>query len=125
MALARRAVREPPLRDARQFALRRSRKHCSTARLLDCSTPVAGLTDDLAVAHADDAVAAVADAGVVRDEDEGETLALVQVAHQVHDLVGGLAVEGARRLIRPDDRRVVDERAGDGDALPLAAGEFR
>ena len=38
------------------------------------------LIDDLAVAHLHDAVAAVADAGVVGDEHAGQTVALVQLA---------------------------------------------
>ena len=81
--------------------------------------------DDQAVAHVDDAVAARADAGIVGDDDEGLALLRVELLHEAHDLVGGLRVERAGRLVGPDDRRVVDERAGDGDALALAAGELR
>ena len=40
------------------------------------------------------------------------------------DLLGVLAVEIAGRLVRPHDRRVVDERARDRHALALAAGEL-
>ncbi len=40
-------------------------------------------------------------------------------------LDGGLAlrVDGRERLVEDEDRRVTEERAGDGDALALAAGE--
>ena len=42
----------------------------------------------------------------------------------VHDLVGGLRVEVAGRLVGQQDRRVVDQRARDRHALLLAAGEL-
>ena len=42
---------------------------------------------------------------------------------EAEDRVGGLGVEVAGGLVGGEDRRVVGERAGDGDALLLAAGE--
>ena len=80
--------------------------------------------DDLAVDHADDAVGRAADADVVGDDQERQAALAVQPAHQLDDLLGVLAVEVAGRLVGPDDRRVVDERAGDRHALALAAGEL-
>ena len=38
--------------------------------------------------------------------------------------IAGLGVEVAGGLVGEDDGRAVDERAGDGDALALAAGEL-
>ena len=43
---------------------------------------------------------------------------------KVHDLHGGLRVEGAGGLVREDDIGVVDKRSRDGDALHLTAGEL-
>jgi hypothetical protein len=55
---------------------------------------------------------------------ERQAALTVEPPHQRHDLGCVLAVEVAGRLVGPDDRRVIDERSGDGRALPLAAGEF-
>ena len=41
-----------------------------------------------------------------------------------HDLDAGLRVEIPGRLVGEQNRGVVDERAGDRDALALAAGEL-
>ena len=60
---------------------------------------------------------------VVRDEDEGDAaLALDALELELH-LTAELEVERAERLIEQEDVGAVDERAGDGDALLLAAGE--
>ena len=42
----------------------------------------------------------------------------------IHDLHGGLGVERAGRLVGKQDIRIVHKRAGDGDALHLAAGHL-
>ena len=44
---------------------------------------------------------------------------------QVHDDLGALGIERRRRLVGENDARPVGERAGDGDALRLAAGKLR
>jgi len=62
----------------------------------------------------------------VRDDERGAlppVLARHQVVERPLDLALGLRVEGARRLVQDQDGRVLQERAGDGDPLPLAAGE--
>ena len=41
---------------------------------------------------------------------------------RVQDLVAGLAVEVAGRLVAKQDRGIGDDGAGDADALLLAAG---
>ena len=58
----------------------------------------------------------------MRDHDD-ETVAC-DLGEQVHDLHAGLGVEGAGGLVGEQDFRVVDEGAGDGDALHLAAREL-
>src|SRR5436190_2078029 len=48
----------------------------------------------------------------------------MQIAEQVQDLPAGLGVEVSRRLIGEEERRFVDQRAGDRHALALAAGQL-
>jgi hypothetical protein len=45
----------------------------------------------------------------------------VQPLEHPHDLDAGLRVEIPGRFVREQDRRIVDERPGDGDALALTA----
>ncbi len=59
---------------------------------------------------------------VVADEQDAET-ALAQPLDEVEHLGGLLDAECRGRLVEDDDLRLADERAGDGDDLPLAAGE--
>ena len=58
---------------------------------------------------------------IVRDHDDGLVVPLVERLQEVQDLVPGLAVEVARRLVAEQQRRVGDDRARDADALLLAA----
>ena len=67
--------------------------------------------------------AAVGYAGIVRDHDNRPAGRVEFVQHLQNELAG-LAVEVAGRLVREQDRRIVDQRAPDGDALLLTAGEF-
>ena len=58
------------------------------------------------------------------DVDEGDAdLGLDALELQLH-LAAQLEVEGAERLVEQQHLGVVDQRAGDGDALLLAAGEL-
>ena len=49
----------------------------------------------------------------------------VELLQQRHDLEARRRIERAGRLVGEDQLRVVDQRARDGDALLLAAGELR
>ena len=60
----------------------------------------------------------------MRDEEEGQVELRLQVFHQVDDLRLDGDVEGRDRLVGNDEARVEDERAGDADALALAAREL-
>src|SRR4249919_1348636 len=82
------------------------------------------LADDLAVDHADDPVGRAADGDVVGHDQERQALLAVQPSHQRDDLLGVLAVQVARRLVGPDDRRVVDEGPRDRRTLALTAREL-
>ena len=61
---------------------------------------------------------------VVRDHDDGLAVLPAQRPQQIENLVGGLAIEVAGRLVADQERRVGHQRAGDGDALLLAAREL-
>jgi hypothetical protein len=63
------------------------------------------------------------DVGLVGDEDDGVALGL-EIVEEGHDLDAGLGVEVAGGLVGEDDGGVVDQGAGDGDALALSAGEL-
>ena len=63
------------------------------------------------------------DVGLVGDENDG-VASLIKAFEQRHDLFAGLGIEVAGWLVGQDDRRIVDQRAGDCDPLALPAGEF-
>ena len=48
---------------------------------------------------------------------------LQDAAHGALDLVFGVAVDGAGRIVQHEDARVAEKGAGNGNALALAAGE--
>jgi len=60
----------------------------------------------------------------VGDGDEDRVFFAVEFQHQVGDGIGCVAVEVACGLVGENQWGFVDEGAGDGDALTLAAGEF-
>ena len=64
------------------------------------------------------------DAEIVRDEEVGQAELALQVAEQVEDLRLHRDVERRDRLVADDDLGLERERAGDADALALAAGEL-
>ena len=63
------------------------------------------------------------DVFLVRDDDDGVAFPR-KLLEQRHDFRAGLGIEIAGRLVGQQDGRLVDQRAGDGDALALAAGKF-
>ena len=78
-----------------------------------------------AVGHAHQAAAALGELEIVGDEDQRRLPPPLQAEQQIDHLLAGLAVEIAGRLVGEDDLRARAERAGDGDALLLAARELR
>src|SRR4051812_9395422 len=75
--------------------------------------------------HHGDAIGDVLHHGeVVRDKDIGEAEPVLQVAKQIEDLRADRNVERGHRLVADDEFRFYRQRARDGDALALAAGEF-
>ena len=61
---------------------------------------------------------------VVGDHDDGHVLLLVDLVEERHDLVAGLLVEVAGRLVGEQERRIVAERTRHGHALAFAAGKL-
>src|SRR6056297_2156673 len=81
--------------------------------------------DQLALVHDADIVGDEVDhAQVVRDEQVGQPELLLQVQQQVEDLGLDRDVERRDRFVADQELRVDGERAGNTDALALAAGEF-
>ena len=70
------------------------------------------------------AIGAGDDVHVVRHHDDSQPVLPVQVAEQADDLAAGVGVEVAGRLVGQEDARPIDEGAGDGGPLHLAAGQL-
>ena len=84
-----------------------------------------GVFDDAAEIHHRDAVADVLDhREIVGDEQIGEPELALQVHQQIEHLRLDRDVERGHRLVADDQLRLQRERAGDADALALAAGEL-
>ena len=79
--------------------------------------------DDPAEVHDGDAIADMAhDPQIVRDQQQRETEAALQIDEQVDDLRAQRRIEGRRRLVAHQEPGLEQQRARDDDALKLAAG---
>ena len=76
------------------------------------------------VAETDDPFGVRGDVVLVRHHDDRASL-VVQPGEQLHDLQGRFRVQVAGGFIRQNEIRIVDQAAGDGHALLLAAGQLR
>ncbi len=83
---------------------------------------VAAGLDDLARLDHQDAVRVHDGGEPVRDHDGGAALA--ELGDRLLHVPLGFGIERGGRFIEQDDGRVLDQRARDGDALALAAGEL-
>src|SRR5471030_1751208 len=87
--------------------------------------PIVGLVGhDLAVLERDDARAVFGDLRLVRDEHDRDAALVLEPLEDVHHLDARAAVEIAGWLVGEENRRVVEQRARDRDALLLAAGQL-
>src|ERR1700733_3089586 len=82
------------------------------------------LDGQLAVAHRAEALRAPGDGAVVGDHDHRQAVVLPELLKQGDDLVAGVLVEVAGRLVGEQHLGLLDQRAGDRDALLLAAGQL-
>src|SRR5215472_7883448 len=79
---------------------------------------------DRPIAHVDDAVAVCGRLGIVGNHQHRLTQLFVGLAKHVQDDLRILRVEIAGRLIGQHDGRLIDEGAGEGHSLLLAAAQF-
>ena len=86
--------------------------------------PVGQLGDPAQVHHRDPVADVLDDAHVVGDEQVGQPELALELLEQVEDLGLDRDVERGDRLVADDEVRLEHERAGDPDALALAAGEL-
>ena len=82
-----------------------------------------GVADHAAVAEADEPRGEAGHIRLVGHDHDGGALA-IEFLHERHQFERGAAVERAGRLVGEQHLGVVHQRAGDGDALLLAAGEL-
>ena len=81
--------------------------------------------DHLALLHDDDAVAdVVGGRKIVRDVDDRDAELVAQSLEQVDDRHPQRGIDHRHRLVGDDQPRAGDQRAGDRDALQLAAGKL-
>ena len=78
----------------------------------------------MAVAEAEDAVAAAGELKVVGYEDAGESVFAVEALEEGEDAFGGLGVEIAGGFVGQQEFGLGDEGAGYGEALLFPAGEL-
>src|SRR5437016_2104161 len=74
-----------------------------------------------AIVQTNHPLTAMCDGGIMRYQND-RLPAGDQLIEQLENLLSGLAVERARRLIGQQDERLVHHRAGDADALLLSTG---
>src|SRR6185437_1137647 len=91
----------------------------------------APLRQELAMPPALDDAAAVDDANFIGLRDGRQPMGdddcrapLAQRAQRPLDRLLGFGIERRSRFVQKDDRRVLEESSGDGDALTLSAGEL-
>src|SRR5690606_31003893 len=76
--------------------------------------------DDLTIGHADRALAAVSQRGIMRDENQRCAPAAMQVEQKIDDLIARFPVEIACRLVGENDQWVRRERSSNGHTLLFA-----
>ena len=97
---------------------------CTTRAAPSAATSAPGPSPTISpVGEPDGARAARGEPRLVGDEDDG-VAAPVQLVEEPDDLLAGGGVEVAGGLVGEEERGLAHERAGDGDALALAAGEL-
>ena len=83
--------------------------------------PMELLLHNRTVAHSNNAVGTSADFQVMCDDHKCLSIFMVEIAEQVHNIGGSFTIQVPRRLIRPDDSGIIDQRAGNRHALALSS----
>ena len=73
----------------------------------------------------DDARAITGHVRLMGDDDDGQPIFLIELLKHAQDFLARVRIEVAGRLVGEQKLRLIDQGAGDGDALLLAAGELR
>src|SRR5687768_1391342 len=84
-------------------------------------TPFTLVAHDLSVVYLDHALLHLVHDVVVMGGDDDSSAPVIYIGKKIHDSQGSFGIEVAGRLVGDEERRVVDEGAGDGDPLLLAA----
>lgn len=74
--------------------------------------------------HVEYAIAACSELGVVRNESKGRSALAMAAKQKLNDLASRCLVKISGRLVGHEDGGIGRERAGQRDALLLAAGKF-
>lgn len=83
----------------------------------------ADVGDNVTVDHVHEAVGHAEDAVVVGHDHDGGAIFVREFAEEGDDVGPAVFIEGGGGFVGEDEAGAVDERAADGDALALAAGE--
>jgi hypothetical protein len=89
--------------------------------ILPTASIAATVLEHVPVTQPERVVGHVANRVVVGDDHDGGAVAAVDALHELEDLLGGVVVERARRLVAQKQARVLHEGTPDGAALLLAA----
>ena len=106
--------RRSPSAISRKWRGDRDRRRCG----------LAAIRNDDSVAHRDDAVGEGGHVRLVCHQHDRQAALAIERLNGRHDLVRGPRVEVSRRLVRQQDRRIVDEGPRDRDPLLLAARQL-
>src|SRR5690242_9350266 len=114
-----------------------ARSYCHVPRSYDqknvferiCPRPAMSVrgyaVDDHAVAHMHHAIEVRGGFRIMGDHDDGLAEFFIQLTEHLQHNFGILGIQVSGWLISEDNFRLVDDGAGDGNALLLASGEFR
>src|SRR4030095_14839019 len=90
-----------------------------------CQSLLRKSSDQTTIADFKAAVPARRELCVVCHDDERHAAVAHEGEEQFDDSLAGFGIEVARRFIGEDDAGIIDDRAGERDALLLATGKFR
>src|SRR5258705_3815658 len=93
--------------------------HLGVAAVQNCV-----VAHNVTVFERDNPLTILRDIGLMSHQDDADTLLMVQPLKDRHDLDAGTGIERPRRLVRKDYPRIVDQTAGNRNALLLSAGEL-
>src|SRR6266542_6059354 len=85
---------------------------------------IGSVLDDLAVSQHDNAPGCACDGLIMSDQDQRDGLCFVEFAEKLNDFFARVRIKIPGRFVAHENGGVIDESAGDGDALLLSAGKL-